>query len=92
MVYNTISGIHGMAKKEEFISKNKIIADLAKKININDKVNQVLNKLGMKSATKEEKEEFGSDDKKFYEETWFLVLMVLAMALIMRTPTKVRKS
>ena len=92
MVYNTISGIHGMAKKEEFISKNKIIADLAKKININDKVNQVLNKLGMKSTMKEEKEEFASDDKKFYEETWFLVLMVLAMALIMRTHTKVRKS
>jgi hypothetical protein len=88
MVYNTISGINGMAKKDEFVSKNKINPDLIKKINTNDIVNKVLNKLGLK----EEKEEFGSDDKKFYEEIWFLVLMILAMALIMRTPTKVRKS
>jgi len=88
MVYNTISGINGMAKKEEFVSKNKINPDLIKNINTNDIVNKVLNKLGLK----EEKEEFGSDDKKFYEEIWFLVLMILAMALIMRTPTKVRKS
>tara|TARA_B100001094_G_C17490603_1_gene466312 strand:- start:172 stop:450 length:279 start_codon:yes stop_codon:yes gene_type:complete len=92
MVYNTISGINGMAKKEEFVSKNKIIPDLIKNININDKVNEVLNNLGMKSMMKEEKEEFGSDDKKFYEETWFLVLMILAMALIVYTSTKVRKS
>lgn len=88
MVYNTISGINGMAKKEEFASKNKINPDLIKNINTNDIVNKVLIKLGLK----QEKEEFGSDDKKFYEEIWFLVLMILAIALIMRTPTKVRKS
>ena len=77
-----------MAKKEEFVSKNKINPDLIKNINTNDIVNKVLNKLGLKEV----KEEFGSDDKKFYEEIWFLVLTILAMALIMRTPTKVRKS
>ena len=87
MVYNTISGINGMAKKEEFASKNKINPDLIKNINTNDIVNKVLIKLGLK----QEKEEFGSDDKKFYEEIWFLVLMILAMALIMRTPYQGQK-